>query len=278
MPEANSSIPGPVPIAVPLLAVIKRLAMKPQTALILLLSIGCILPCRAERLESASNPTAWPLPVVDIEDEGHVVVAHLYVLPGETMRLTAKQIPAAGAGYYEAMPEEDYLLLIPFKLQLPAMGKESCPCALHMDKIGWNRQGGMTTLTGLRPFLETASGTKIPIVSDVKHLRIANGKLYFKLQGHGSSDYWVLTRFGQVVETGGPWGMWEMTRFFFAVLLPLALLGLLGYSVAGAILLMREDSHPEMSFIELMRHTLMSLPLVRRISRGRELAKASVLN
>jgi hypothetical protein len=61
-----------------------------------------------------------------------------------------------------------------------------------------------------------------------------------------------------------------MTRFFFFVLLPLTLAGLLGIMVVGAIHLSRQDSHPEKSFIELMELTFISLPLVRRIDRGRE--------
>jgi hypothetical protein len=243
--------------------------MKPASALFLLLSVSWALPCGAFRLQPVPNPTAQPLPVVDIEDEGHMVVAHLFVLPGETMKLDSKDIPAAGAGYYEAMPGEDYLLLIYPKMQFPRMGKETCPCALHMDKIGWNRQGEVTTVAGLRPYLETASGARIPIVSDVKRVRIADGKFYFKLQGR-SGDYWALTRFGQVVETGGPWGLAEMMRFFFFIFVPLVLAVLLGIMVVGAIHLLREDSHPEKSFIELMEFTFMSLPLVSRISRGRE--------
>jgi hypothetical protein len=243
--------------------------MKPTSALLLLLSVSCAVPCAAFRLQPAPNATAQPLPVVDIEDEGHAVVAHLFVLPGETMKLDSKDLPAAGAGYYEAMPNEDYLLLIFPKMQFPRLGKEVCPCALHMDKIGWNRQGEVTTVAGLRPYLETATGTRIPIVSDVRHVRIAGGKFYFKLQGR-SGEYWALTRFGQVVETGGPWGLAEMTRFFFFVLLPLTLAGLLGIMVVGAIHLSRQNRHPEKSFIELMELTFMSLPLVSGIGRDRE--------
>jgi hypothetical protein len=252
--------------------------MKSKSALILLISVSCSLPCGAFRLQPVPNTTAEPLPVVDIEDESHAVVAHLYVLPGETMKIDSQQNPAAGAGYYEAMPGEDYVLVIPAKLQFPHMGKESCPCLLHMDKIGWNRQGGVTTVAGLRPFLETSSGARIPIVSDVNHARIANGRLYFKLQGRGSSEYWVLTRFGQTVETGGPWGLSEMTRFFFFVLLPLTLAGLLVIMVVGAIHLFREDSHPDKSFIELMQLTFMRLPLVREICGERERTESSILS
>ena len=261
------------PIAVPLRDVIKRLAMKPESALIFVLVIACALPCSARHPEQVQNNTAEPLPVVDITDEAYNTVAQLYVMPGETMLLDSTEKPAAGAGYYQAMPGEDYLLLISSKFQLPRLGKEYCPCVLHMDTIGWNRQGTVTTITGLRPYLETSSGTKIAIVSDVKHVRIANGKVYFKLQDHGSSEYWVLTRFGQVVGVGGPWGFWEMARFLLFSVLPLVLLGLFAFSVVGAIRLLREDSHPEKSFIELMRFSLMRLPLLRKLSGKRELEK-----
>jgi hypothetical protein len=141
----------------------------------------------------------------------------------------------------------------------------SCPCVLRMDKIGWNRQGAVTTVAGLRPYLETASGDKIAIVSDVKRLRIAGGKFYFQLQGRGSGEYWVLTRYGQVVDAGGPWGLWDVLRFFLVVLLPLALLAVLGFSVAGAIRLWRAESYPEKSFLELIQQSFLRLPLVRKI-------------
>ena len=240
--------------------------MKPVNVLLVLIALAIALPSRALRLEPETNHSAEPQPVVDIDDDGHVVVAHLFVLPGETMQLDSDdQKPAAGAGDYEAMPGQDYLLLIPAKFQLPRLGMASCPCLLRMDKIGWNRQGEVTTVAGLRPYLETASGDKIAIVSDVKHPRIAGGKFYFQLQGRGSREYWVLTRYGQVVDAGGPWGLWDVLRFFLVDLLPLALLVVLGWSVVGAIRLWREDSYPEKSFLELMQLSFLRLPLVRKI-------------
>jgi hypothetical protein len=246
--------------------------MKPIYLPLFLLALTCALPSRAFRLEPETNHSATPQPVVDIEDESHVVVAHLFVMPGETMQLDSDdQKPAAGAGYYEAMPGQDYLLQIPAKFQLPRLGMESCPCLLRMDKIGWNRQGAVTTIAGLRPYLETASGARIAIVSDVKRVRIAAGKFYFQLQGRGSREYWVLTRYGQVVDTGGPWGLWELWLFVFVVLLPLALLVILGFSVAGAIRLWREDSYPEKSFLELIQLSFLHLPLVRKIRVRKEM-------
>lgn len=246
------------------------MAMKPASALILLLALASAPPAGALRLEPEPNPTSAPLPVVDIEDASHKVVAHLFVLPGETMKLDSEdQKPAGGAGYYEAMPGEEYFLLISSKIQFPRLGGESCPCALHMDKIGWNRAGEVTTVAGLRPFLETASGAKIAIISDVTHPRIANGKVYFKLQGR-SSQYWVLTRFGEVVETGGPWGLWELAGFIFAVLLPLALATVFGFTLAGAIRLLRAESYPEKSFLELMQVSFTRLPELMKRSGARE--------
>jgi hypothetical protein len=241
--------------------------MKPIYLPLFLLALTCALPSRAFRLEPETNHSATPQPVVDIEDESHVVVAHLFVMPGETMQLDSDdQKPAAGAGYYEAMPGQDYLLQIPAKFQLPRLGMESCPCLLRMDKIGWNRQGAVTTVAGLRPYLETASGARIAIVSDVKRVRLATGKFYFQLQGRGSREYWVLTRYGQVVDAGGPWGLWELSLFLLVVLLPLALLVVLGFSVAGAIRLWREDSYPEKSFLELIQLSLLRLPVLRKMS------------
>ncbi|MGD0546329.1 MAG: hypothetical protein ABR991_00695 [Terracidiphilus sp.] len=237
---------------------------------IFLLAYCCAMPCLADHLEPEANHSAFPLPVVDIEDSSHMVVAQLFVDPGETMQLDSDQHPAAGAGYYQAMPGQDHVLLIPAKLQLPRLGAENCLCALHMDKIGWNRQGVVTTVAGLRPYLETALGVKIPIVSDVKHPRIADGKVFFKLKGHGASEYWVLTRYGQVVEVGGPWGFGELVRFLLLDVLPIIVIALLAISIAGAIRLHREDTHPDKSFLELMQMALMSLPLLRKLHGERE--------
>lgn len=241
--------------------------MKPALALILLLAVGCAHPSKGPRLETQPNPTSEPLPAVDIEDDNHLVVAHLFVLPGETMKLNIHdQTPVSGAGYYEAVEGEDFLFVIPAKLEFPRLGGESCPCVLHMQKMAWNHQGTLTSITGLRAFLETTSGTQIPIVSDVVHPRIANGKVYFKLKGH-SSEIWALTRFGQIVDTGGPWGLWEIVRFFFTVLLPIAVLALFVYTLGGAIYFMRQDTYPNEPFIQLMLLSFMRLPLARRIRR-----------
>jgi hypothetical protein len=194
-----------------------------------------------------------------------MVVAHLFILPGETMQIDSDdQKPSAGAGYYEAEPGEDYQLLIPANLKLPRLGGERCPCVLPMDKIGWNHAGAVTTIAGLRPYLETASGAKIAIVSDVRHLRIEDGKVYFRLEGR-SGSYWLLTRFGQVTAAGGPWGLSEAAIFFIQYLVPLAFALLVGYCAVGAIRLHREEAHPDKSFLELMLICLLRLPLARRI-------------
>ncbi|MFZ1083893.1 MAG: hypothetical protein WAN35_02875 [Terracidiphilus sp.] len=234
--------------------------MSLKSFLPLLLSLACARNCLADHLDKISNHSAAPVAVVDIEDASHMVVGHLFVPPGETLLLDSDQNPAGGAGFYEAETGEDYLLMIPSKLQFPHLGSESCPCSLHLDKIGWNRQGAATVVGGLRPFLETTSGTKIPIVSDVKHLNLADGRLNFKLQGRGS-EYWVLTRYGQVVETGGPWGLWELTRFILTDFLPWLVVTLVVISIVGAIRLTRLDSHPEKSFLQLMKVSLLSLLL-----------------
>jgi hypothetical protein len=237
--------------------------MRPKFPLLFLLVLACALPCRADHLDKLSNHSSAPVAVVDIEDDAHQVVGHLFVPPGETLLLDSQQNPAGGAGYYEAAPGQDYLLIIPSRLQPPHLGGDGCPCSLHMDKIGWNRQGAVNALEGLRPYLETTSGAKIPIVSDVKHLNLADGKLNFKLQGR-RGEYWVHTRYGQVVETGGPWGVWEIVKFFFVDILPWLVVILVLFSVVGAIRLTRQDSHPDKSFLELMQMSLFALPLLRK--------------
>ena len=241
--------------------------MRPIFLSISLLALACALPCQADHLDKVMNKTSAPLVVVDIEDDSHMVVGHLFVPPGETMLLDSQQNPAGGAGFYEAETGQDYLLIIPFKLQPPHLGADGCPCSLHMDKIGWNRQGALTVIGGLLPYLETTSGTKIPIVSDVKHLNFSDGKLNFKLQGH-RGEYWVLTRYGQVVETGGPWGIWELTRFLFTDFLPWLAVFLVVISIVGAIRFTRLDTHPDKSFLELMQLSLVNLAQWLKNPRG----------
>jgi hypothetical protein len=214
-------------------------------------------------LEPVRNDASYPRDVVDIEDADHGVVAQLFVLPGETMKLDSKENPAAGAGYYQAMPGQVYYVVILPKFPLPRLDAALCPCLLHVDKIGWNREGILTTIAGLRPFLQVASGAKIPIVSDVNHPRVADGRLYFKLQGH-SGDYWILTRFGQVFEVGGPWGPWELTRFLITVVLPIVLACALFYAVAGGVVYYRADSHPDKSFMELMQLSFREPPFFKQ--------------
>ena len=241
--------------------------MNSRILLSLLLALACALPGRADHLDRVMNKSAAPFPVVDIEDESHMVVGHLFIAPGETMLLDSQQNPAGGAGYYQALPEQDYLLMIPSKMQPPHLGGDGCPCSLHMDKIGWNRQGAVNVIGGLKPFLETTSGIKIPIVSDVQRLNLADGKLNFKLQGR-RGEYWVLTRYGQVVETGGPWGVWELTVFLLTRVLPYVVLVLVVVSIIGAIYLTRQDCHPDKSFLELMQLSLVYLAQWLKNLRG----------
>jgi hypothetical protein len=238
--------------------------MKPPSVLILFAAIALVPPALCLRLEPVRNDTKYPRIVVDIEDADKGVVAQLFVMPGETMKLDSKEIPVAGAGYYRALPGEDYYVIIFPKTPLPRLEANLCPCVLQVDKIGWDHDGKLTTISGFRPFLETASGAKIPIVSDVNHPRMDKGRLYFRLQGHGGGDYWVLTRFGQVVEAGGPWGLWEMTFFLITVIVPIVLACTLVYSVAGGIVYYRADSHPDKSFIQLMQLSLTQPPFFKR--------------
>jgi len=247
--------------------VIKRWAMKPESALILLAAFALVPSAMALRLEPVRNDTNYPLPVVDIESEDHVTVAQLFVMPGETMKLDSKENPAAGAGYYQALPGDDYYVIITPQFQLPRLRKYPCPCVLHVDKIGWNRAGDLTTIVGLRPYLETASGAKIAMAVDAKHpTRLAKGKLYFRLQGYGSGEYWVLTKFGQIVQVGGPWGILETTLFFLEYILPWTLAILLAYSIVGAIRLWREEALSEKSLTQLMLMSFKRSPF----SWGRE--------
>ncbi|MGA2350050.1 MAG: hypothetical protein ABSF70_06435 [Terracidiphilus sp.] len=245
--------------------------MKPKSALILLLAIACVLPARALRLDSIPNRSFAPLPVVDIRNEDFQIVAHLFVMPGETMLLNSEdEKPAGGAGYYEALPGDDTVVMIPGKLGLPHLGDVMCPCALHMDKIAWNRAGGVITVAGLRPYLETSLGAKTAIVSDVKHPRIADGKVYFQLKGHGSGEYWVLTRYGQVVQTGGPFGFSDLVRLLLVDILPWVLLGCLAFSLVNAIRLSRQDTYPDKSFLELMQVSFMRIFFWRHRNDQRE--------
>ena len=238
--------------------------MKPPSALILLAAIALAPPALCFHLEPVRNDHNLPLPVVDIEDGDRVLVAQLFVLPGETMKLDSKEIPVAGAGYYQALPGEDYYVIIFPRTPLPRLQTNLCPCVLQVDRIGWDREGKLTTIAGLRPFLETAAGVKMPILSDVSHPRMEKGRLYFRLQGHGGGDYWVLTRYGQVVEAGGPWGPWEMIFFLITRVIPIVLAIAFVYAVVCGILYYRADVHPDKSFIELMVLSFKQPPFFRR--------------
>ena len=162
--------------------------------------------------------------MLHIEDGDKGVVAQLFVNPGETMKLDEKENPAAGAGFYQAMPGEVYYVVIPPRLPLPRYASNLCPCVLEVETFGWNHEGTLTTVTGFRPFLITAAGVKIPITSDVAKPRMIKSKLYFKLKDHQWGDYWVLTRYGQVVVDRGdpllllpnvpsPHAFWPLDRY-----------------------------------------------------------------
>jgi len=240
--------------------------MKPPSALILFAAFALAPPAFALHLEPVRNDYNYPRPIVDIEDANKGVVAQLFVMPGETMKLDEKENPAAGAGFYQAMPGEVYYVVIPPKLPLPRYASNLCPCVLEVEKIGWNREGALTTITGFRPFLVTAAGVKISITSDIAKPKMANSKLYFKLKGHQWGDYWVLTRYGQVVDVGGPWGPWELFVFIVTVIAPIVLACALIYGVAGGIVYFRADLHPDRSFIQLMQLSFTHPPFFKKLA------------
>ena len=238
--------------------------MKPQSTLILLAAIALVPPAFSLHLEPVRNDGKYPHAVVDIEDADHGVVAQLFVLPGETMKLDDKENPVAGAGFYQAMPDEVYYVVILPKFPFPRLQANLCTCVLHMDRIAWDRQGKLTAVTGWRPFLQTAAGVKIPITSDVTHPRMNKGRLYFRLQGHGGGDYWVLTQYGQVVEVGGPWGPLELIFFLITRVIPIVLAVSFVYAVICGVLYYRADVHPDKSLIQLMLLSFTHPPFFRR--------------
>ena len=164
----------PPAIAPPFRPVIKRGAMKPSSALVLLAAFVLAPPAFSLRLEPVRNDYNFPRPIVDIEDAGKGVVAQLFVNPGETMKLDSNETPVAGSGFYQAAPNEVYYITILPRFQFPRLDASLCPCLLHVDKIGWSRDGALTTITGMRPFLQTTTGDKIPILSDVAHPKMDN--------------------------------------------------------------------------------------------------------
>ena len=242
--------------------------MKPSSALVLLAAFVLAPPAFSLRLEPVRNDYNFPRPIVDIEDAGKGVVAQLFVNPGETMKLDSNETPVAGSGFYQAAPNEVYYITILPRFQFPRLDASLCPCLLHVDKIGWSRDGALTTITGMRPFLQTTTGDKIPILSDVAHPKMDKGRLYFKLQGH-RGEYWVLTKYGQIVEVGGPWGLWELTRFLLSYVLPIVLACVLLFAVAGAVVYYRADIYPDKSFIQLMELTLRQHPFFNDIAINR---------
>ena len=238
--------------------------MKPPSALVLLAAFALVPPAFSLHLEPVRNDYNFPRPVVDIEDGDKGVVAQLFVNPGETMKLDEKENPAAGAGVYQAMPGEVYYVVIPPRLPLPRYASNLCPCVLEVETFGWNHEGTLTTVTGFRPFLITAAGVKIPITSDVAKPRMIKSKRYFKLKDHQWGDYWVLTRYGQVVDVGGPWGPWELIRFIITIIVPIVCACALIYGVAGGIVYYRADVHPDKSFIQLMQLSFKHPPFFKR--------------
>jgi hypothetical protein len=149
------------------------------------------------RNQVIKNNSGKPFQLLQVSDVNGTPFAGLYVMTGETMAFNDTAEPIAGAGYYEALPNNYYFVGI--SMSHPVLFEDQPP-ALRVDKVGWDKNGRLTTITGLRHFLE--SKTNIVITSDVNTPKIANGNLYIKLKDHGETEYWVKILFGKIVGIG----------------------------------------------------------------------------
>ncbi len=152
--------------------------------------------------------------IVDAQGRGETD-AHLYLKAGETMRSKGRA-PYSGAGYYQAVPGNYYLLSNWYGNDFNGMKpigfegfeEDTCWCALLVDRVEWDHYGQLIAIAGLRPVLETMAGFRdvdpgdIAITSDVKNPKIANGNLYFTLAGHGATEYWAKIQYGQIIAMG----------------------------------------------------------------------------
>jgi hypothetical protein len=148
------------------------------------------------------NDGASPLPLINIYSEGEHI-ARLYVLPGETMRFDKSAQPFFGAGYYEAEPNK-YFFVQALGMDDWQLDQNLFLPSIRVDKIQWDREGQLTNLIGLRPFVYQAKelGKNFAIISDVKNPKIANGNLYVKLEGRGETEYWLKIIFGNIAAIG----------------------------------------------------------------------------
>lgn len=120
--------------------------------------------------------------------------------PGPLPSLTLT--PVSGAGFYKADSGSHVDIAVSMGSEVIFEGKE-CDCVLSVGTVGWDHKGQLTTVTELRPYLKMNSGkTKIAITSDVKNPKIDKGNLYFKLEGHGQTEYWATIKFGKIVAIG----------------------------------------------------------------------------
>jgi len=140
-----------------------------------------------------------PLGLVEVYMEGKAI-AGLYVMPGETMRVR-NQDPIAGAGYYEAKADNYFPVRCPDMKPIMFEGNVTF-ASLHVDKVEWDHNGQLTSITGLCPFLYNLDISSNAITSDVKKPKIANGNLYIKLEGHGDTEYWVKIQYGKIAAIG----------------------------------------------------------------------------
>jgi hypothetical protein len=133
-----------------------------------------------------TNQSGKPVRVMDLNDAQGKPFARLF-MTGEKMSIDHYQYPESGAGYYEALEGETYL--IPFTTG--GLG------GLHVDRIEWDDTGKTVAVKGLRPYFDGAQ--KIDIVSDTEKPRIENGVLYLRLKQKETKEYRFTILYGMGV-------------------------------------------------------------------------------
>jgi hypothetical protein len=175
--------------------------------LMIVVAIAAAAVNTADAQTAIANSGDKPFAVQDVTYDGRTTSARLFVMNGETIHLNANGYPTGGAGYYEAVSGGFVSIEGGSIASTTFEGKTVCGEVLRADKVAWDHDGKLISVSGLRPdfchpILDRPTDKSLLITSDLSHPKIANGNLYVTLEGHGTAQYWVKIEFGRVVRMG----------------------------------------------------------------------------
>jgi hypothetical protein len=147
------------------------------------------------------KPTGEPVCLLTITGSDGKPVAKLCITSGD-MAFDSNQNIAQGAGFMRAEPGKFYHVIPTFQC-----GEHYQQLGIGLSWLEWDDNGKTLSVRGLEPIIDSSSGDKYEITSDLEHPLVEDGILKITIKDKGDFSFKIEfdgNRGARMVEDGCP--------------------------------------------------------------------------